>query len=49
MCIKLLTIECPHCDAEFPISTVEFNQNIQIECPDCEATVLAKDCKVIAR
>lgn len=42
--ITIVHVECPHCEAEFPISIVEINQNIRYECPDCERTVLAQNC-----
>lgn len=44
--ITVIHLECPYCEAHFPASIIEINQNIQYECPDCERTVLAKDCAV---
>ena len=47
--ITVIHLECPYCEAHFPASLIEINQNIQYECPDCERTVLAKDCKTAPR
>jgi hypothetical protein len=47
--ITITRIECMHCEADFPISIIELNQNIQVECPDCERTMLAQDCTLLPR
>lgn len=44
--LRVVHVDCPYCDASFPASLVEINQNLASECPDCERTVLLKDCKL---
>lgn len=45
--IKIVQIECPECDAEFPVSVDEIKDFIIVSCPDCEYENGAHTFKVV--
>jgi transposase-like protein len=41
---KIVQLECPFCEAHFPMSVQEINMKITYECPDCEHQLNVADC-----